>query len=308
MPFKYDIAVSFLGQDESLARELHNLLAPLKVFVYSKAQGEVAGRDGVEAFRGVFRDSACISLVLFRAGWGKTPWTRVEEAAIRDHCLEVGWDHLMFVRLDKSGKPTWVPDTLIYFDLELYGVDGLVGVTKAQCARLGVEIRAPTAVDLARRLAAEEALKRETEHLIRNSPQPLRDAAAALVEQLERRLAEIEHDAGWPTWRGSTADEFVAAFRDDGPSIHLRTEWRRIDREAVIVFRLYSGRLLTPQERARGGFTMEEPTEVRQRELKLSRATGLGWCWQEGNRIMATEAAAEFIVEMFVTERGRQAG
>src|SRR5438105_10121982 len=72
--YKYDVAISFLSRDESLAREIAEQLAPLRVFVYSKAQGEVAGREGIATFRTVFRELARVALVLFRTGWGLTDW------------------------------------------------------------------------------------------------------------------------------------------------------------------------------------------------------------------------------------------
>ena len=67
----------------------------LTCFVYSKRQEDLAGRDGVEAFREVFRHRNSLSVVLHREGWGETPWTRVEETAIRDRCLADGWRHLI---------------------------------------------------------------------------------------------------------------------------------------------------------------------------------------------------------------------
>ena len=106
---RYDVAVSFLARDEPLAHEIAELLAPMHVFVYSKEQEEVAGREGIEAFRGVFREGSELMLVLYREGWGQTPWTQVEETAIRDFCLESGWNRLVFVRLEREQSiPGWL--------------------------------------------------------------------------------------------------------------------------------------------------------------------------------------------------------
>jgi hypothetical protein len=46
MPYEYDAAISFLARDEPLAWQVRDALAPLRVFVFSKAQEEVAGREG----------------------------------------------------------------------------------------------------------------------------------------------------------------------------------------------------------------------------------------------------------------------
>jgi len=63
------------------------LRANLEVFVYSKKQDQLAGTDGMESFREVFREQSRLNVVLFRAGWGETRFTRVELAAIKDLTL-----------------------------------------------------------------------------------------------------------------------------------------------------------------------------------------------------------------------------
>jgi len=55
MAYDYDVAISFLSKDEPLALDIRERLAPLRVFVYPKAQEDVAGQEGVAAFRDVFR-------------------------------------------------------------------------------------------------------------------------------------------------------------------------------------------------------------------------------------------------------------
>jgi hypothetical protein len=113
---KYDVAVSFAWTDEAAALNLKNALEPpLSVFVSSKAQEKLAGRDGNEAFRTVFREQAQLVVILYRPPWGETPWTRVEKMAIEEMTHEKGWERLMFVRLDKSPVPKWVPKPHLYW-------------------------------------------------------------------------------------------------------------------------------------------------------------------------------------------------
>ena len=63
--FKYDVAISFLAEDEVIAVELSELLSEqFSVFVYSKKQEELAGKDGDEAFREVYLREARAVVVL----------------------------------------------------------------------------------------------------------------------------------------------------------------------------------------------------------------------------------------------------
>src|SRR5271155_3703298 len=86
---RYEVAISFLSQDEPLALKLHEQLSEsLPVFVYSKKQEELAGTDGLESFRHAFLSQSRLVVVLYRHGWGKTKWTAVEELAIKDRIFD----------------------------------------------------------------------------------------------------------------------------------------------------------------------------------------------------------------------------
>jgi hypothetical protein len=72
-PYEYDVAFSFMSQDEALATEINDLLQDrLKTFLYSKKQEELAGTDGEETFNRVFAEKSRVVVVLYRSDWGKT--------------------------------------------------------------------------------------------------------------------------------------------------------------------------------------------------------------------------------------------
>ena len=97
--FKYDIAISFLSQDEDRASEIHRLLEErLRVFIYTREQEQIAGRDGEKVLADVFGQDSRVVVVLHRAEWGSTPFTRVEETAIRNRAYEDGYDFVVLCR------------------------------------------------------------------------------------------------------------------------------------------------------------------------------------------------------------------
>ena len=88
---KYDVAISFLHKDETLASAINARLSEqFNVFVYSKRQEELVGTNGLESFREAFLAESRLVVVLYREGWAKTPFTRVEEQAIKDRFLDDG--------------------------------------------------------------------------------------------------------------------------------------------------------------------------------------------------------------------------
>ena len=303
-PHAYDVAISFLAEDEPLALCVADALAPLNVFVYSKKQEELAGREGDEAFRDIFRNRARLSVVLFRPRWGSTKWTRVEESAIRDRCFAEGWKHLMFVCLDKAALPGWLPERYIYLDYEQFGLDGLVGATKARCLDLGAQLRVMSAAERARKLAESERFARETEQLVRSSAQPMYDTARVVFEGLTAKLSDIQQSTGWTAQRDFDAREFVAVA--NGRSLQLECTWSPQSGSAELSLRVFTGQILTPEQRRSGRWiVVEQPTESQHERFALARVPEVGWCWARDGRELTADALAEHAANEFVSALGR---
>ena len=91
MEYKCDVALSFLAEDEPLALRLNDLLKDrLSTFLYSERQLEIAGTDGEITMNTVYSKAALLVVVLYWDGWGESPWTRIESAAIRNPAYEEG--------------------------------------------------------------------------------------------------------------------------------------------------------------------------------------------------------------------------
>lgn len=60
---RYDVAISFLAEDERVAMSLATALKKhWTVFIYTERQKELAGTDGVEAFSRVFKEDCWLWL------------------------------------------------------------------------------------------------------------------------------------------------------------------------------------------------------------------------------------------------------
>ncbi len=302
----YDVSISFVRQDEGLALELRERLAPLRVFVYSKEQEEVAGNEGVEAFREVFRHRSLVPVVLHRARWGHTPWTRVEETAIRDYLLEAGWMHFVFVKIEVAADvPRWVPDSYIYLDLETYGLEQLVGIIKAKCASLGVAIRPPSLEEKVRAAAASERFAKETEMLKDAGPEPFYDAVGGLYTALDAALQMVKVESGWDIVFGHDRSEYVIAMGRVSMQLCPFDIFANSCRDAVLTLRTFQGRVLTPDERHRGMGTWSRPVERSSSSFGLARVSGIGWCWEVAGRALTPEEAAEHVVTELLKARQR---
>ena len=98
--YKYEVAFSFHSKDEALAQQLSDLLSDrVSTFIYSEQQQVLAGRDGEVVFNAVFGSEARVVVVLHREEWGRTPFTRIEQTAIRNRAYNEGYDFTVLFQL-----------------------------------------------------------------------------------------------------------------------------------------------------------------------------------------------------------------
>lgn len=147
--FKYDVAISFLRQDEEIALELYDMLKNrLDVFYYADKQETLVGKDGEEEFGRVFRDSSRVVVVLYRREWGTTPFTRAEQAAIKQRSFSNSYDFTVWVPLDEDkALPPYVDPQYIWFDFERFGVKALAAIVEKRVRESGREVRAKSRTD-----------------------------------------------------------------------------------------------------------------------------------------------------------------
>jgi hypothetical protein len=189
--FKYDVAISFLQEDESIARELDNLLSErLTTFVYFDRQKEIAGTDGEQTFNQVFGKESRIVVVLYRDHWGTTPWTRIEETAIRNRGYEKGYDFLTMIPLDSlQTVPEWLPKTRIWVSLERWGVAGAASVIEARVQESGGTPKQESPVEQAIRLSRRKSDEQQRSAIL-NCENGVRRANQE-VDNLFRSIEEI---------------------------------------------------------------------------------------------------------------------
>ncbi len=164
----YYVAISFQGADEALATEITDLLQDrFRVFIYSKKQEVLAGRDGEERFGEVFQRQALIVVVLCRPEWGQTPFTRIEETAIRNRAFDEGYDFSLFVPTTQPPfSPKWLPRTRLHYGLKRFGAKGLAAVVERLIEERGGTARIESLADRAARFQRAEAFRIERESFL----------------------------------------------------------------------------------------------------------------------------------------------
>jgi hypothetical protein len=166
--YEYEVAFSFLQQDEGIAQQINDLIQDrFKTFLYTERQKELAGTDGERKFNEIFGEQARIVIIFYRDGWGKTPWTRIEETAIRNRAHSEGYDFTTFVQLEPKSKiPIWLPKTRIYYNFDRWGIKGLAPVIEARIQEAGGINKPDTLEDQAARMKRQILLHKERQEFL----------------------------------------------------------------------------------------------------------------------------------------------
>jgi hypothetical protein len=307
---KYDVAISFLSRDEPTAKELDDQLSGgLNVFFFPRKQEDLVGTDGMESMRLPFFDQSRVSVVLYREGWGKTQWTRVEETAIKDGCLEKGWERLFFIVLD-DGKnlPTWLPKTHVRFKLSDYGIDQAVGANKMRVQEQGGTLTRDDAASNARvlqqKLDYQEDKRRFAD--MRWITEWVVPTVASILADVVARAKNIAEEHQWEIYTSADQRKCVIS---NGPVSVLASWTQEFANQlstAALVVADFNGRVMGPGER---GFPLVHPVELQRRRFLPELSQSRELCWIEETsprRHYSHEDLADRIVRIFLELLDRQ--
>ena len=187
--YQYDVAFSFLAQDEALAVGLaDHFEGRLRTFIDSRKQDQIAETDREKAFNEIFARRARVVVVLYREEWGATSLTRIEETAIRNRALDHGYDFALFIALDeRPSVPQWLPRTRLWIGLKRYGIAATAAVIEARVQELGGQPIEETLEGRAVRIERAMALAQEREKYL-NSDAGARGARQAYYALREALL------------------------------------------------------------------------------------------------------------------------
>jgi hypothetical protein len=279
--YKYDVAISFLVQDLKLASALNQKLSVgLNVFFFPHGQEELAGTDGLESMRAVFRSQSRLNVVVYREDWGNTPWTGVEEAAIKDSCLENYFRNLFFFVVQPTGVyPSWLPDTHIRFNYGEFTLEDAAGAIKARVHERGGHYRPLTPIRKAELLKAEQEFQQD------RSDMSSSDGIKAILAEVKKVVGALEKEVVNVNAHGDLeveceASDSTCVLRSDNVGMILRWD-QRFDRSlegSALSVEEYTGRLRFNRDQERYiSFARPECIKREAYKPELSRAREYGW-------------------------------
>lgn len=299
--FKYDVAFSFLAEDEDLAAKINELLEDrLSTFLYSRQQGELAGTDGEKSFNVVFGAEARIVFVLYRKGWGTTPWTRIEENAIRNRAFDDGYDFVIFAPLDSPPSvPKYLPKNRLWVGLERWGVEGAASVIESRVQEAGGIPHPESIEEHGRRRAKELKAERDIKKFLDSE-----QGAERANQELSKLFSDLKKSA-----KGIRAEfeDMEVVFDHDNrrcvlcvENYSLLLDWNQLYRNTLdksgLYFYLYKGRAnLMGSVR----FPGESPKRLQEKEYRFGLTATDQALWINKSRDNESFSSEKFAKHLF---------
>jgi len=120
MAKKYDVAISFAGEDRTLADALAKALqhSGVRVFYDNNERSNLWGKDLYQHLSTVYRDKAKYCIVLVSKNYLKKKWTRHELKSAQARAFESRKEYILPIQLDNTKLPGLAPTTG-YIDAEV---------------------------------------------------------------------------------------------------------------------------------------------------------------------------------------------
>lgn len=308
--YKYEVAFSFLQDDEQLALEIANRIrdrVSVGVFVYSERQDELVGTDGVDSFSRVFGEESRIVVILYREGWGQTKWTRVEENAIRARGFEQGHEFVLLVKLDPANAPVWLPRTRIYLGFDRYGIDGVASVIEARVQAVGGIVHIESIANYAARISHDLNFESKRRQFLSSDTgvETARTEVVVLFGELERLAQQVNNGSEIQlAFHHPSFDFCRLSTRNARFGVTWHQQWANSLEYAGLTFILSDGGSFY------GPYTIKEPDYKQELSysVDLDRGGHVGWRESEGEkRLLTTTSLAETWLKLLLEREHRRA-
>lgn len=302
--YKYDVAFSFLAEDEPIVIKINNLIkGRLKTFIYSEKQEILAGNDGEKVFSDIFGAEARVVIIFYREQWGKTKWTRIEEIAIKNRAYEEGYDFTLFIPSDENlAVPKWLPKMRLWFGIERWGLVATAGVIEAKVQEAGGLIKQETAIDNAALLAQNIAFEKRRRSFLDSEEgvnageieiEKLYDIVCDIAEQFSKQSEDTKCQV--------TRNQNRLVIFSHGIALDLIWSNMHINtlNDSELTLRYLLGFPKLP-----GNIVYKEPKILKEYHFsfEFDQMERFGWTKKSSNNFISTKEFADYCMRMFVDE------
>jgi TIR domain/HEAT repeats len=157
MNFKYDIAVSFAGEDRAVVEEFVNALAAndISVFYYPWEQAQLWGQDLYQHLYMIYQQAAQYCVIFISEHYARKAWTQHELRSAQARAFQQNSEYILPIKLDDT-ELLGLPRTIAYMDLRRTSIQEVANLVSK---KIGVAGR-PNVTEVRKLIASENTTDR----------------------------------------------------------------------------------------------------------------------------------------------------
>jgi len=124
---KYDIAISFAGEDRGIAKQIADLLIEkkVKVFYDSFEESELWGKNLYDYLSDIYSERSKYCLMLLSSNYKNKLWTSFERESAQARAFRENREYILPLRLDNTKIPG-IHETVGYIDIKTHSIEKIV--------------------------------------------------------------------------------------------------------------------------------------------------------------------------------------
>jgi len=127
--FEYDVALSFAGEDRTVAEEFANLLINknIKVFYDEYKAGDMWGKDLIDHLVNIYSRKARYCVMFISQYYPLKKWTEVERMSAQVRSFRDANEYILPIQLDNTEVPG-ITETTGYSDLRQHSIESIANL------------------------------------------------------------------------------------------------------------------------------------------------------------------------------------
>jgi hypothetical protein len=191
--FRYDVVLTFAGEDRPVAEELARLLSEkgIKTFYDEFEKADLWGKNLYDHLADIYSNQARFCIMLISSHYARKLWTNHERENAQARAFRENQEYILPIKLDDTTIPG-LPPTIGYIDLRHSSVEEIVGLVAVKLGRLSGATEQAQKAQPVRKVRKIELPRIKKSFTQRDRDRFLHEAFEEIKQYFEQALSLLE--------------------------------------------------------------------------------------------------------------------
>ena len=295
--YKYDIALSFAGEDRTLVEEIADKLSVngVRVFYDRYEEANLWGKELYDHLSEIYQNKARYCIVFLSRHYTEKVWTNHERKNAQVRAMEETKEYILPIKLDDT-EITSIRNTIGYLDFREHGIDGIVTKTLEKLGGGNIEVQKTDQPEVTTPIPLPKIRKRITQfskdEFLRNGFEFIKNYFKKALSEFEKANPDIDI-----SFQEITKDKFTTKLYVDGDRSCQCKIWQGGLSGSESIAYAEGSAAESSNDSSMNDYLI---IDVDDNELKFKTVMGGFFYMQQPNESMTMEQAANYLWLRFI--------